>query len=406
MKTLLRLIILPSSAVVLALAALGDDTPKTASDRPDYTRERLTQEQRANRLNGAAKASDLIGMTVKNYQDEKLGKADNLAVDVESGRVVLVILSMGGLAGIGDTLVAVPPGALHHDTVQKVLHLNADKEKLKNAPRFDMSKWTECCNSTVLTEDYRYFGEGPALGFIQHGDVVSNATAERQRNLIPEARLTQVQKANKIIGTSVKNLQGEKLGKVENLLVDLPSGRVVAVVVSSGGFLGLGDELSAVPPTALQFNANRDTLQLDTTKEMLSNAPHFKAHEWPDFAQPTYTAEVYRVYRVEPYFTTIPSTDADNTRRNIRDRDGRTLTPLNQGTSKADLALSADIRKEIVGSKSLSVAARNVKIITVNGRVTLRGSVNTAEEKRVIDDIANRLAGATNVEDQLDVKNE
>jgi len=90
------------------------------------------------------------------------------------------------------------------------------------------------------------------------------------------------------MGTPVKNLQDEKLGKVENILVDLPSGRVVAVIVSSGGFLGMGDELSAVPPTALRFTTDRDTLQLDASKEMLSSAPHFKANEWPDLGQPSY----------------------------------------------------------------------------------------------------------------------
>ena len=105
--------------------------------------------------------------------------------------------------------------------------------------------------------------------------------------MIPASRLGQVQKASKLMGTPVNNLQDEKLGKVENLLVDLPSGRVVAIIVSSGGFLGMGDELSAVPPTALRFNTDRDTLQLDASKEMLSSAPHFKANQWPDFAQPS-----------------------------------------------------------------------------------------------------------------------
>ena len=82
-------------------------------------------------------------MTVKNNQDEKLGKVEDLAVDVESGRVVEVILSTGGFLGIGDTLTAVPPGALHHDVAQKVLHLDADKAKLQGAPKFDNSKWDE-----------------------------------------------------------------------------------------------------------------------------------------------------------------------------------------------------------------------------------------------------------------------
>ena len=206
------------------------------------------------------------------------------------------------------------------------------------------------------------------------------------------------------MGTSVKNLQDEKLGNVENILVDLPSGRIVAVVVSSGGFLGMGDELSAVPPTALRFTTDRDTLQLDTSKEMLSNAPHFKANEWPDFGQPSYADGVYRAYQVEPYFTTNVVTAADNSARNVRDRDAKTLTPLDQGTSKADMATTAQIRKEIIAGKNMSVNARNVKIITIDGRVTLRGPVNSIEEKNVIGEIANRIAPSGIVDNQLEVK--
>jgi hypothetical protein len=210
----------------------------------------------------------------------------------------------------------------------------------------------------------------------------------------------QVQKASKLMGTSVRNLQDEKLGKVENLLVDLASGRIVALVVSSGGFLGMGNELSPVPPTALRFTTEGDALQLDASKEVLSNAPHFKADQWPDVGQSSYAGGVYRAYKVEPYFTTEP----DNTARNVRDRGDRTLTPLDQGNSKADVATTAQIRKEIIAGKNMSVNARNVKIITNKGQVTLRGPVNTAEEKRLIGEIAERIAHSENVDNQLEVK--
>jgi len=412
MKQKLKFIISASAASVLACSALAQDTLNPKTDRSDYALQRMAH-SRADRLNGAAKASDVIGMTVNNYQDEKLGKVEDLAVDVESGRIVQVILSTGGLVGIGDTLTAVPPGALHHDVTNKVLHLDASKEKLKAAPKFEMAKWAECCDSNHLCEVYRHYGEEPAFKFIHKGDAPDTVSTRKadgtwdkdrisseSQSMIPVSRLSHVQRASKIMGTPVKNLQDEKLGKVENILLDLPSGRIVAVVVSSGGFLGLGDELSAIPPTALRFNADRDTLQLDASKETLSNAPHFKANQWPDFAQPEYAGGVYRAYKVEPYFTT----DTDNTRRNVRDRDDRTLTPIAQGDSKADVDTAAQIRKEISDGKNMSVNARNVKIITNKGHVTLRGPVNTAEEKRLIGEIANRIARSENVDNQLEVK--
>jgi sporulation protein YlmC with PRC-barrel domain len=382
----------------------------------------------ADRLQGAAKASDLIGMTVKNYQDEKLGKVDDLAVDVESGRVIQVILSTGGFIGIGDTLTAVPPGALHHDVANKVLHLDAGKEKLKSAPKFENSKWAEGSDSNHLSAVYGHYGEESAFRFIHPGESLpgeklapetapntdgtrnpnaipdQNRRARERQWMIPESRLGHAQKASKVIGTTVNNLQNEKLGKVEDILVDLPSGRLVTVIVSSGGFLGLGDELSAVPPTALRYNTGRDTLQLDVSKETLSQTPHFKATEWPDFHQPMYADGVYRAYRVEPYFSTNATTEPDNTVRNVRDRNDRTLTPFDQGKSKADRDTTAQIRKEINAGKDLSVNAKNVKIITNQGRVTLRGPVNSEQEKQLIGEIAARVATLSKVDNQLEVK--
>ena len=446
MKRKLQIIISASAASVLAFCALAQDPPNPKTDQSDYGRDRIPHARRSDRLNGAVKASDIIGMTVKNYQEEKLGKVDDLAVDVESGRIVQVILSTGGFAGFGDTLTAVPPGALHHDVTRKILHLDADKEKLSGAPKFETSKWAECCDSNHLSAVYGYYGEEPAFRFIHKGDAVldglrnpdgqinrdgqrntdgvrtkesspntvstrrADGTWENDRrsreslSMIPVSRLSQVQKASKLMGTSVNNLQAEKLGKVENFLVDLPSGRIVAVIVASGGFLGMGGELSAVPPSALRFTTDRDSLQLDASKEMLSNAPHFKANQWPDFSQPSYADGIYRAYNVEPYFTTNATTDVDNTRLNARDRNNSTLTPLDQGNSKSDVATTAQIRKEIIAGKNMSVNARNVKIITNNGRVTLRGPVNTAEEKRLIGEIAERIARSENVDNQLEVK--
>lgn len=422
MKRELQIIISASAASVLAFSALAQDTPILKTDGLDPAHDAMPPARRAARLSDAAKASDLIGMTVKNNQEEKLGKVEDLAVDVESGRVVQVILSTGGFIGIGDTLTAVPPEVLHRDIALKALHLDADREKLKDAPRFEMSKWAENSDCNHLAGVYRYYGEEPALAFIQKGDAVPNASpntlatlkagetldkdhiSRKSQCMIPESRLSQVQKGSKLMGTPVKNLQDEKLGKVENILVDLPSGRLVAVIVSSGGFLGMGDELSAVPPTALRFTTERDTLQLDASKEMLASAPHFKANQWPDLAQPSYASGVYRAYQVEPYFTTDTTTEPDNTARNVRDRNNSTLTPLDQGTSKADVATTAQIRKEIIADKNMSLNARNVKIITLDGQVTLRGPVNTAEEKRLIGEIADRIAHSENVANQLEVK--
>ena len=93
----------------------------------------------------------------------------------------------------------------------------------------------------------------------------------------------------------------------------------------------------------------------------------------------------------------------DNTGRNVRDRGGATLMPGDQSESKADRTLTKQIRQAVVADKSLSTTAKNVKIITLNGVVTLRGPVKSPQEKGSIEAKAQRLAGTTNVDNQLEI---
>lgn len=105
--------------------------------------------------------------------------------------------------------------------------------------------------------------------------------------------------------------------------------------------------------------------------------------------------------------TAGPSTvEPDNTAVNERDRSRATKTPLDQDESQPDIKLTADIRKAVLARENMSINARNVKIITSKGKVTLRGPVNSDEEKKAIDAIAKDLAGKDNVTNEIEVKSE
>jgi predicted outer membrane protein len=121
-------------------------------------------------------------------------------------------------------------------------------------------------------------------------------------------------------------------------------------------------------------------------------------------ALPVLRSHLKKARELSPPETASVAKEPDNTARNVRDRDPGTLTPLDQGSSKSDTEITAQIRKEIIATKNMSVNAQNVKIITQNGKVTLRGPVNTAEEKSAIADIATRFVRSENVVSQLEVK--
>ena len=96
-------------------------------------------------------------------------------------------------------------------------------------------------------------------------------------------------------------------------------------------------------------------------------------------------------------------TDRDNTGINVRDRNDALKTPIDQNENQRDVSITADIRKRVVGS-DMSVDAHNVKIITQDGKVTLRGPVRNGGEKSAIEKIAVEVAGAGKVDNQLEIE--
>ncbi len=97
-------------------------------------------------------------------------------------------------------------------------------------------------------------------------------------------------------------------------------------------------------------------------------------------------------------------TKLDNTAINERDRSRETQTSGDQSNSSADLKTTQAIRQALMKDSELSTTAKNIKIITNNGQVTLRGPVKNAQEKAKIDQLARSAAGGAKIDDQLDVK--
>ena len=96
--------------------------------------------------------------------------------------------------------------------------------------------------------------------------------------------------------------------------------------------------------------------------------------------------------------------DADNTKKNVRDRDAAVVTPLDQGNSPADLELTQKIRQAVVADSTLSSNAKNIKIITKDGAVTLRGPVKDEAEKVRVVTMARNIAGQAPVDVQLEAE--
>jgi hyperosmotically inducible periplasmic protein len=93
----------------------------------------------------------------------------------------------------------------------------------------------------------------------------------------------------------------------------------------------------------------------------------------------------------------------DNSGLNVRDRSSGAVTADSQPNSKDDLELTARIRRAIMSDRSLSTMAQNIKVISANGQVTLRGPVRSDQERTAIASDVHRVVGVNNVDNRLEV---
>ena len=110
-----------------------------------------------------------------------------------------------------------------------------------------------------------------------------------------------------LAGNAVVDVAGAAVGRIRDVMLDVPHGRVAYVVLAfedpagEGGSDGSVRKLFAVPWEALRLDPARRCFVLDTERERLRNAPGIDPAHWPSMAQPTWTSALYEFYGVEPY---------------------------------------------------------------------------------------------------------
>lgn len=112
-----------------------------------------------------------------------------------------------------------------------------------------------------------------------------------------------VMSATTLIGDDVRNAQGEDLGKVTDMVIDLRNGRTAYVVLDFGGFLGMGNKLFAVPWEAMSVDTDQECFVLDVDRTFLEEAPGFSKDEWPSHPDFSFVNKVHHYYGLEQYHT-------------------------------------------------------------------------------------------------------
>jgi sporulation protein YlmC with PRC-barrel domain len=108
--------------------------------------------------------------------------------------------------------------------------------------------------------------------------------------------------ASTLTGDNINNPQGENLGTLKDIMLDVETGRISYAVLSFGGFLGFGDKLFAVPWNALTLDAENHAFILAVDKSKLQQAEGFDPDHWPDMADQTWGRRVHDFYGTQPYW--------------------------------------------------------------------------------------------------------
>ena len=122
------------------------------------------------------------------------------------------------------------------------------------------------------------------------------------KNTDPDKKYRRVLAASTLAGDQVQNSAGEDLGTVDEIMIDIPAGKVAYAVLSFGGFLGMGNKLFAVPWSALRVDEDKKIFVLDVDKKKLENAPGFDKDNWPDMADDAWGTQIYGYYGAAPYW--------------------------------------------------------------------------------------------------------
>jgi sporulation protein YlmC with PRC-barrel domain len=323
------------------------------------------------------RAKDLIGSKVVNDQDEHLGTVKDIVLTPNRDGINYVVLAReSGTWGLGEKYFAVPWSQFQVRPGEKLLILSGvSKAELDKAPGFDKDHWPAMARANWL-------GIEPAPGMTPSEHAATPAPSEQGMPTTPESQaaravpMTDIQqfRLTKLLGSHIRNLQGEDLGKLDNAMIDVNQGRLAyGLVAIRSGFLGMNKDFAAVPWTALNWTEQPGVARLDANKETLASIA-FSRDNFPNLADPQYSRQLYERFHATPYWEEgqnlgfIPGQEKPSVNPPTS---GETKAP-NSGMTAPNAAAKEEGISYHTGKHALSYNPSTVE--TIHGKVTSVGS--------------------------------
>ena len=226
-------------------------------------------------------ANESIGANVVGANGEDLGNVEDIVLDRNKSRIAYLIVSYGGLLGIGDKHFAVPWEAFGQ-TSSRELSLGIDPEQLKSAPGFKKGALPNTADPLFHEEVHSFYNAGP-YWLEQEKRAQAEAQAAQQEQTGERAfdwdswanrgdGAAWARCLGELIGTDIENAQGETIAKLKDVIVDSREARAAFAMVSYGGTLGFSAETASIPWNALRFDLAREVYVTDVTLAQLKQA--------------------------------------------------------------------------------------------------------------------------------------
>jgi len=335
------------------------------------------------------KASDLIGMNIKNSSGERIGEVKDVVLDLKSGRVAYAVVSAGGIAGIGDKWLAVPPTLFSRTGTDKTVTWDIDKEKLSSAPTIDKHNWNAAYQQDYIGNVYSFYGvenyeANEPAGSQKKSDTQYHHDSDQQNRQDKDQQDKQNKDQSRNDASS-SGVSSQSAATQSSQQSDLQKSEPEKSASSSADVSK--ESAGAQPSSSAQSSSSATSsgTQSSASSSDLKSSTDVNA---PAGAQSSGTSSEATKSDTEPQSGTA------NSQANVT-TESAGATASGSLPEKAQMALKNDA--------SLAGSAQNVQFEMKEDKLCVKGTVKSEDEKNRILEKVRATAGDTKVDDQLKV---
>jgi sporulation protein YlmC with PRC-barrel domain len=309
-----------ASALALVLASPACAAPGQANPAPAAPARQASQRDAPPSLH-VTSAGDLANRFAYDKNGRDAGWVQSVMIDARTGKIGYLVIGSDANFDLGSKVIAVPWTAATEPALwgDRSIALNTTVEKMQQAPRLDRSELAKLVEPVAIRKVTDYYAQPSSGSAANSGSSSPTSGGDSSGNpyllvgqsiveaIVPEPLVA----ADAIKDADVRSADGETVGRIDRVVVDLDHGRVAYLLMTRGDVLGLGGEWVPVPLEALAWSPQNDGFVLHADAKTLKEMQGFPKQELPARVATAQLAKLYRGFGLQPYWqTAAPGSNA------------------------------------------------------------------------------------------------